>query len=220
MKRTAVSLSGLLLALAGPPGLLPAGSAQQAPGPLESYRKLAYPPTEENFDKGWKDRVALEFEVVNAASLRSLRTALTDRSPFVRAVAARALGIRADKASAEALAELVKADPEYLVRIRAVEALGFLKMKPEVIKLAKKDRQAGVQWAALLAAGQLKSAKDYAAPVRQAYAAGIKREDMGLAKVGQPAPAFTAQTSDGKPFKLSAVLGKKPIAIYFAAFDG
>jgi peroxiredoxin len=43
---------------------------------------------------------------------------------------------------------------------------------------------------------------------------------MGTAKVGKPAPDFTAQTSDGKPFKLSAVLGKKPIAIYFAAYDG
>jgi HEAT repeat protein len=162
----------------------------------------------------------LEFEIVNAASLRSLRTAFKDRNPFVRAAAARALGIREDMASAEALAELVKADPEYMVRIRAVEALGFLRVKPEVIELAKKDRQAGVQWAAVLAAGQLKSAIDYAAPVRQSYAAGIKREDMGLAEVGQPAPAFTAQTSDGKPFKLSAALGKRPLAIYFAAFDG
>ena len=33
-------------------------------------------------------------------------------------------------------------------------------------------------------------------------------------------PDFTALTGDGKPFKLSAVLGKKPVAIYFAAFDG
>jgi peroxiredoxin len=43
---------------------------------------------------------------------------------------------------------------------------------------------------------------------------------MGTAKIGQPAPDFTALTSDGKPFKLSSVLGTKPIAIYFAAFDG
>jgi peroxiredoxin len=43
---------------------------------------------------------------------------------------------------------------------------------------------------------------------------------MGSAKVGKPAPDFTAQTSDGKPFQLSSVLGKKPIAIYFAAFEG
>jgi len=43
---------------------------------------------------------------------------------------------------------------------------------------------------------------------------------MGSAVVGKPAPDFTALTVDGKPFQLSSVLGKKPIAIYFAAFDG
>ena len=39
----------------------------------------------------------------------------------MRAIAARALGILGDSDSADALAELVKADKEYLVRIRAVE---------------------------------------------------------------------------------------------------
>jgi hypothetical protein len=34
-------------------------------------------------------------------------------------MAARALGIRGDKASADALAELVKSDPMYFVRIRS-----------------------------------------------------------------------------------------------------
>jgi len=77
-----------------------------------------------------------------------------------------------------------------------------------------------VQWAAMMAAGQLKSDTDYAAQVRKAYAVGIKREAMASAQVGQPAPDFTAETSDGKPFKLSAVLGKKPIVIYFAAYEG
>jgi peroxiredoxin len=43
---------------------------------------------------------------------------------------------------------------------------------------------------------------------------------MGTAKLGKPAPDFTALTSDGKHFRLSTALGKKPIAIYFAAYDG
>jgi hypothetical protein len=61
---------------------------------------------------------------------------------------------------------------------------------------------------------------DYAAEIRQAYAAGIDRGAMGSAVVGKPAPDFAALTLDGKPFQLSAALGKKPIAMYFAAFDG
>ena len=220
MKDMAVGLRGSVLVMAGLLVLRPTGWTQPPPSPLEKYRKLEFPPKDENFDKGWQDRVALEYEIINAADLKSLRAALKDENHFVRSIAARALGILGDKASADALAELVKTDPEYMVRIRAVESLGFLKLRPEAVELAKKDRDAGVQWAAMITAGQLKSETDYAAQLRQAYAAGIKREAMGSAKVGKPAPDFTAETSDGKPSKLSAVLGQKPIAIYFAAFDG
>lgn len=200
--------------------LLPHAGWTQPTSALEKYRKLEFPPKPENFAKGWQERVALEYEIINAADLKALRAALADSDPFVRAIAARALGIRGDKESADALADLVKTDKEYLVRIRAVESLGYLKLKSEVIQLAVKDRDNGVRWVANLAAEQLKSDTDYAKQLREAYAPGIKREVMGTAKVGQPAPDFTAQTSDGKSFKLSTILGKKPIAIYFAAFDG
>jgi HEAT repeat protein len=220
MKRFTAGASGLLLVLAGVVLAPVVGGTQSPATPLEKYRHLEFPPKEENFDKGWQERVALEYEIINAADLPSLRAALKDENSFVRAMAARALGILEDKASADALAALVKSDPEYSVRIRAVEALGFLKLKPEVIELAQKDKQLGVVWTAQRVASELKSETNYAALVRQAYAGGIKREAMATAKVGERAPDFSALTSDGAPFKLSAVLGKKPIAIYFAAFDG
>jgi hypothetical protein len=164
--------------------------------------------------------VAADYDVINSADLTSLRAALKDGDPFVRAIAAYALGVRRDCTSADALAELVKNDKKYVVRIRAVEALALLKMKPEVIESAQKDRDPGVPWVAKLVAGQLKSEIDYAAEIRQAYATGINRGAMGSAVVGKPAPDFAALTVDGEPFQLSSVLGKKPIAIYFAAFDG
>lgn len=206
--------------IAGFFGVLPAGWAQPPVAPLEAFRKLRFPPKDENFDQGWKERVLAEFDVVNSAQLESLRAALKNRDPFVRAIAVRALGIRSDKASADAIALLAKDDPEYLVRIRAVEALGFLRMHPETIERARKDRQAGVQWSAMMAAGQLKCDTDHAALARKAYAKGMNSDELGVATVGKRAPDFVAQTSEGKDFKLSSVLGKKPIALYFAAFDG
>ncbi len=221
MKSTSPRRRSSLLALAGLVLLPATGLAQSPTSPLEKYRKLQFPPDKEaSFDKGWHERVALEYEVVNDADLADLRAALKDRDPCVRAVAAHALGIRADKPSADALAELVKSDPSYMVRIRAVEALGYLKLNPEAIEAATKDATLGVQWVAKLTARQIKDDADHAATVRKAYAAGIQRADIASAKVGRPAPDFTAQTIDGKTFRLSAVLGKKPIAIYFAAFDG
>ncbi len=86
--------------------------------------------------------------------------------------------------------------------------------------LGQKQRNSGVRRVDMMAGRQLKDKANYAESVGQGYAAGIKREAMGSAKVGEPAPDFTAQTSEGKPFKLASVLGKKPVAIYFAAFDG
>lgn len=203
-------------------GLLAASSPGQAQtlAPLEKYRKLQYQPVKENANKGWEERILAEFEVVNSADLDALRAGLKDKDPFVRAIAARALGIRGDKASADPLAELVKSDPEHMVRTRAVESLGLLKMKPEAIELAKKDSNSGVTWVARMAAGQLKSEIDSGPLMRKAYAVGISRDKLGSAKVGQPAPDFTSTTSDGKPFQLSTVLGKKPILIYFTGFDG
>ena len=212
-------MHGMIIALAGL-FLLPCAGLSQPTSPIERYRKLEFPPKDENFAKGWQERVALEYEIINTADLKALRLALKDEDPFVRAITARALGVLGDKDSADALAELVKADKEYLVRIRAVESLGYLKMKPQVIQMAIEDRDLGVSWVAKLAADQLKSDTDYAKQLREAYATPIQREAMGTAKVGQPAPDFTAQTSDGKAFKLSTIVGKKPIAIYFAAYDG
>ena len=212
MKRIVV-LAGLLV-------LPPMGYSGEPTSPIENYHKLEFPPSGENFDKGWKDRVAADYAVINDAELKSLRAALGDSDPFVRAIAAYALGVRGDKTAADAIAELVKNDKEYVVRIRAVEALALLKLKPEVIELAKKDTDPGVPFVANLVAGQVKSDRDYAAEIRQAYATRIRRDEMGSAVIGKPAPDFTALTIDGKTFQLSSVLGKKPIAIYFAAFDG
>ena len=202
-------------------GLLVLGPRAWAGDPIESYRRLEFPPSGgDNFEKGWKERVLADYAVINDADLESLQAALGDSNPFVRAIAAYALGVRGNKTSADALADLVKNDKEYVVRIRALEALALLKMKPDIFELAQKDRDPGVPFVAKLVAGQLKSDRDYAAEIRQAYAAGIKMEQMGTAVVGKPAPDFTALTIDGKSIRLSSVLGKKPIAIYFAAFDG
>src|SRR5436190_5003977 len=129
--------------------------------PLDNYRNLKYRPIMENFNKGWQERVLVEFDIINTAALAALRAGLKDRDPFVRSIAARALGVRGDKDSAEALAELVKTDPEGMVRVRAVESLGLLKMKPEVIELAKKDSTDAVQWVARMAAGQVKAETEF-----------------------------------------------------------
>jgi len=199
-------------------GLPTAISAEEA-SPIERCRAMDFSLAGDKFDAPWKARVALEFEFVNQVDLPTLRAALVDKNLFVRAMAARALGIRGDQNSADTIAKLALSDPEYLVRVRAVEALGLLKLKPEVIEAAKKDTHGGVRWEADLSADVLQQKEDYAAQVRAAFATGIKTNQMAQAVVGKKAPNFTARKLDGKVFELSSVLGERPIIIYFAAFD-
>jgi hypothetical protein len=200
--------------------LLLAAAAPQGAPPLERYRKAESPPTPENFDRGWKERTALEFEIVNSASLEALREGLKDPEPFVRSMSARVLGIRGDRASAGSLAGIAAKDPVAWVRVRAVESLGFLKSEREVLERARKDPDLAVAWTARMAAEQLDQETDFAAQVRKAFEPGIKPEEIGAAQVGRPAPGFTLATSEGAEFRLADVLGKKPVAIYFSAYDG
>ena len=53
MTCTALALTGVLF-------LLPTAQAQESLAPLEKYRRLAFPPKDENFTKGWEDRVLEE----------------------------------------------------------------------------------------------------------------------------------------------------------------
>lgn len=68
--------------------------------------------------------------------------------------------------------------------------------------MKKNDRDSGVVWAADLAVDQFKSDQDVAAQIRRSFGQGIDRKEMGLVKVGESAPDFSAHTLDGKPFSL------------------
>ena len=96
MNRTVLIVCLLLLA--------PTSRSAEPLSPIEKYRRLEFPPKEKNFEEGWKERVAADYEVINSADLPALRAALKDGDPFVRAIAAYALGVRSDRTSADALA--------------------------------------------------------------------------------------------------------------------
>src|SRR5262245_30220811 len=71
MRRTVLTACLLLVAATS--------RSAEPPSPIERYRKLEFPPNDENFDKGWKDRVAADYDVINSADLTSLRA---DLPPF------------------------------------------------------------------------------------------------------------------------------------------
>ena len=70
---------------------MPLTSAEEPLSAIARYGKLDIPQITKMFDDrddGWRDRVSPEFEIINDADLASLRAALKDRKPVVRAMAA------------------------------------------------------------------------------------------------------------------------------------
>ena len=60
---------------------------------------------------------------------------------------------------------------------------------------------------------------DYAAQVRKAYKAMLPAKKMGVARVGRPAPDFSAVDTEGRPFTLSSHIGKRIVVITFQLAD-
>ena len=187
--------------------------------PIDAYRKADFSQKNGKFDDACRNRIALEHSLIRAGDPAPLRAALGDKKRDVRAFAAAALGILGDRDSIDRLAEVARKDPDSMVRGKAVQALGWLKAGSDVIEAAKSDRAWNVRWLSKVAEGQLKSKIDYAAKVRKAYEAGITRKEMGTARVGSPAPDFSALDIDGKPFKLGDVVKKKIVVLTFQVAD-
>ncbi len=187
--------------------------------PLDEYRKSDFAPKKGKVDDAWKKRILLEFELVRAGKPELLRPALKDPSKEVRAFAAGALGILGDQASAAPLAELAKADPDAMVRIMALQGLGWLRAGPEAVEAARSDSNRDVVFMAGVADLHLKDPKDHAAVVREAYTAPLRLEELASARVGAPAPDFSALDSTGAPFQLSSVLKKEIVVLTFQIAD-
>jgi hypothetical protein len=187
--------------------------------PLASYRKLDLTEKKGRPDEAWKQRIELEFKLIQQARPEPLRDALKDSNPNVRAFAARALGMLKDKTSAVAIAELAKSDPSEWVRCMSLQSLGWLKTGADAIQTCKNDRSRDVKYMAGVAERLVQDAEDHAKEILAAYRVGIQREELALARVGAAAPDFEGRTPDGGVFRLKDLLGKKVIVLAFQLAD-
>lgn len=186
---------------------------------MDDYRKADFAQKKGKPDDGWKKRILLEGEIIRAGKVEPLRAALADPNRDVRAFAATALGILADKGAAAQIESLARRDPDPLVRGMAIQALGWLKAGAEAVQAARSDESKDVQFLAGVAEGHLKDPVDHASKLRDAYKIPLKPEEIASAQVGKPAPDFSALDSDGKTFKLSEVLKKEVVVLTFQLAD-
>jgi hypothetical protein len=95
----------------------------------------------------------------------------------------------------------------------ALQAFGWLKGRVDVVRNARARMRAPVRHLMDLAERQIQDPIDHGAKVRDAYASGIAREEIGSAKPGKAAPDFAAVDTDGRPFRLREVLNERKVAI-------
>ena len=183
---------------------------------LEEYRRADFGDKESwpALDEAYKARIALEFEIIRSGRIEPLRGALQDTDPYVRAFSVAALGILGDHASEPAIAKLVE-DPavDRMVGNAALQALGWLKSGLEVVRSARAKSRTLNRRLIDLAERQIQDPVDHAAKIRESYRLGLRREEIGSAKAGRPAPDFSAIDTDGKPFGLGSVLKEKKVVI-------
>lgn len=188
---------------------------------LQEYRRAGFG-EERSFpvlDDSYRDRIALEFEIIRSGRVEPLREAIRDSNRHVRAFSITALGILGDHASVDAIAKQVD-DPDSLVGGAALQALGWLKGGLKAIQSARAKPRTVNLHLATIAERQIGDSIDHAATVREAYRLGLRREDLGSARVGQPAPDFTALDTDGRPFRLSDVVKHhKVVILMFVSAD-
>jgi HEAT repeat protein len=79
---------------------------------LDEYRRADFGDKESwpALDDAYRNRIALEFEIIREGRIEALREAARDPDRYVRAFAVAALGILGDRASEEAIAKLIE-DP-------------------------------------------------------------------------------------------------------------
>ncbi len=183
---------------------------------LQEYRRAGFG-DEQSFpvlDDSYRERIALEFEIIRSGRIEPLREAMRDSNRHVRAFSIVALGVLGDHASVEAIAKRVD-DPETdsLVGGAALQALGWLKGGLEAVRSARSKPRTFNRHLADIAERQIGDSIDHAARVRGAYQLGLRREDVGSARAGGLAPDFAAVDTDGRPFRLADVVKKTRVLI-------
>lgn len=136
----------------------------------------------------------------------------------VRALCARVFGFLGNKSATPTLIKLLD-DKSALVVVLAVDSLGQLQ-DPAGLEALRVTRQKHTNGDVLL---HIKKALDRGVPLEDGVREQViqmNSETINSAKVGQLAPEFSLQDSDGKEWRLADFRGKKPVVLVFIYGDG
>ncbi len=205
-------------ALAADEAKLPAAVAES----LEAFRRVPWgdrckPVRADPAPEGWQQRVKTEAALasLDARDAAALEALLADPDRFVRAVAARALGLVADTKSAPRLVAALAVEKDKLARIAMIEALARAGGEGSLAAVEAQQTPGGdadIGFVVGLARRQLKGAKWDVASLRAEFAEAA-RAKFGAAVIGEDAPDL-ALPSAAKPVNLGPYRGKVVVIVF------
>lgn len=217
--RTLLVLGALAVtALAADAPKLPPAAAES----LEAFRKVPWadrckPVRADPAPDGWQQRVKTEAALasLDARDAGALEALLADPDRFVRAVAARGLGLVGDTKSAAPLASALAAEKDKLARIEMIQALARTGGGGALEAVEAQQAPGGdadIAFVAGLARRQLKGSAWDVASLRAEFAEAA-RAKFGVAEMGKDAPDLALPSAD-KPVNLGPYKGKVVVLVF------
>jgi peroxiredoxin len=174
-------------------------------------------------DQDWEVRLLAVRDLVRAGNeqVEDIKSGLTDRSPHVRQVSAKALGILRVKRAIPELEKMVRRDQNAMVRSQAVIALGQIESRSSLGLLRKKleeDPSRDVRHQCELAIGQIKKLMGATDKLREAFLS-LDKSTFETVQENEQAPDFILEDTEGQKWQLSQFEGKKWVALIWIFAD-
>jgi peroxiredoxin len=213
----AVALAAAIASAADAPKLPAAAAAA-----LDAFRAVPWgdrckPSRPDPAPDGWQQRVKTEsaLAALDARDAPALEALLLDADRFVRAQAARALGLTSGPGSTPALAAALAAEKDKLARIALIEALGRTGGEGALAAVEAQQTpgaDADISWMVGLARRQLKGGRWDIDNLRAEFV-DAGRAKFATAEIGKEAPDL-ALPSATKPVTLGPYKGKVVVIVF------
>ena len=219
---TALGLSLVLTGLSIPVRAADVAVPAAAAPKLDAFRKVGWsdllkPARGDPAPASWKTRCDAEwtFASLDASAAASLLPLLTDPDRFVRALAARSIGIAQPAGATPALIAALAAEKDKIVRVALVEALGRTGGEG-ALAAVEAQQSAGADADVALYAGfarrQLKGGAWDIASIRGEHVEA-QRAKFDAAKFGEAAPEIALPSPSG-PVNLSTLKGRIVVLVF------
>ncbi|MFO8235032.1 MAG: redoxin domain-containing protein [Bacteroidales bacterium] len=174
-------------------------------------------------DKDWHIRLLAIRDLIRAGNdqVKAIKAGLTDKSPHVRQVSAKALGILRARNAVSELETVVSEDKNAMVRSQAVIALGQIESASSLQllrKKAKEDPSKDLRHQCELAIDQIEKQMGATNKLKEAFLS-LDESTFETVQEKDMAPDFVLEDTEGKKWQLSQFKNKNWVVLIWVFAD-